>query len=123
MCRTSRGPSGLNGQVVQRNTGTFALWDSACAARHCTAVRQPTYAVRDAIWRQPELHRWITAQGREKLRAYGIAPPIQPGTRDVECPQCRSVRTVEMSRFGSTPCKAQWRCLDCLEPFDLFKCH
>ena len=66
---------------------------------------------------------WITPEGREKLRAYGIAPPIPAGTREVQCPQCRSTRTEEMSRFGSTPCKAQWRCRDCLEPFDLFKCH
>jgi len=66
---------------------------------------------------------WITPEGRDKLRAYGIAPPIPKGTRLVECPQCGSTHTEELSRFGSTPCKAQWRCRDCLEPFDLFKCH
>jgi ring-1,2-phenylacetyl-CoA epoxidase subunit PaaD len=66
---------------------------------------------------------WITEQGRAKLRAYGIAPPVSAGTRAVECPQCGSAQTEEVSRFGSTPCKAQWRCRDCLEPFDLFKCH
>jgi ring-1,2-phenylacetyl-CoA epoxidase subunit PaaD len=66
---------------------------------------------------------WITEQGREKLRAYGIAPPIPAGTRDVHCPQCNSAQTEEISRFGSTPCKALWRCRGCLEPFDLFKCH
>jgi ring-1,2-phenylacetyl-CoA epoxidase subunit PaaD len=66
---------------------------------------------------------WITAEGRAKLHAYGIAPPVAAGTRAVECPQCGSVQTEEVSRFGSTPCKAQWRCRDCLEPFDLFKCH
>jgi ring-1,2-phenylacetyl-CoA epoxidase subunit PaaD len=66
---------------------------------------------------------WITEKGRGKLRSYGIAPPTPAGTRAVECPQCRSTATEEISRFGSTPCKAQWRCSDCLEPFDLFKCH
>ena len=66
---------------------------------------------------------WITDEGRAKLRAYGIAPPVPAGERQVACPQCGSGRTEEISRFGSTPCKAQWRCLDCLEPFDLFKCH
>lgn len=66
---------------------------------------------------------WITEEGRAKLRAYGIAPPIPAGTRAVDCPQCGSAETQEVSRFGSTPCKAQWRCRDCLEPFDLFKCH
>ncbi|HEX2764887.1 MAG TPA: 1,2-phenylacetyl-CoA epoxidase subunit PaaD [Allosphingosinicella sp.] len=63
---------------------------------------------------------WITPVGREKLRAYGIAPP---GRRAVACPQCGSTSTEEISRFGSTPCKALWRCRDCAEPFDLFKCH
>ena len=66
---------------------------------------------------------WITEEGRRKLKAYGIAPPLPAGTREVECPQCGSTGTEEISRFGSTPCKAQWRCRDCLEPFDLFKCH
>jgi ring-1,2-phenylacetyl-CoA epoxidase subunit PaaD len=66
---------------------------------------------------------WISDAGREKLRAYGIAPPLSKGERAVACPQCGSTTTEEISRFGSTPCKAQWRCRDCLEPFDLFKCH
>jgi ring-1,2-phenylacetyl-CoA epoxidase subunit PaaD len=63
---------------------------------------------------------WITPEGRSKLRAYGIAPPTRAG---VECPQCGSSDTEEISRFGSTPCKALWRCRACAEPFDLFKCH
>ena len=66
---------------------------------------------------------WISEEGRAKLSAYGIAPPQGAGMREVECPQCGSSHTEEVSRFGSTPCKAQWRCRDCLEPFDLFKCH
>jgi ring-1,2-phenylacetyl-CoA epoxidase subunit PaaD len=64
----------------------------------------------------------ITPQGHDKLRAYGIAPPRSGGS-PVECPRCGSSQTQEVSRFGSTPCKAQWRCSDCLEPFDHFKCH
>ncbi len=66
---------------------------------------------------------WISAGGREKLRAYGIAPPTPAGQRAVHCPQCNSPETEEVSRFGSTPCKALWRCRACAEPFDLFKCH
>ena len=66
---------------------------------------------------------WISEAGRAKLKAYGIAPPTAAGERAVECPQCGSEDTEEISRFGSTPCKAQWRCRSCLEPFDLFKCH
>ncbi len=64
---------------------------------------------------------WITPEGREKLHAYGIAPPSRSG--EVACPQCGSSDTEEISRFGSTPCKALWRCRACAEPFDLFKCH
>lgn len=66
---------------------------------------------------------WISEEGRDKLRAYGIAPPVPAGGREVRCPQCGSEATEEVSRFGSTPCKALWRCRSCAEPFDLFKCH
>jgi len=64
---------------------------------------------------------WITDRGHQRLKAYGIAPPSPSAT--AECPQCGSAETVEISRFGSTPCKAQWRCNQCMEPFDRFKCH
>jgi ring-1,2-phenylacetyl-CoA epoxidase subunit PaaD len=64
---------------------------------------------------------WITERGRERLKAYGISPPDPAAT--ATCPLCGSDDTVEVSRFGSTPCKAQWRCNSCLEPFDRFKCH
>ncbi|HKN42176.1 MAG TPA: 1,2-phenylacetyl-CoA epoxidase subunit PaaD [Sphingomicrobium sp.] len=64
---------------------------------------------------------WISEEGKEKLRAYGIAPPEL--AKSATCPRCGSTNTEEVSRFGSTPCKAQWRCIDCLEPFDRFKCH
>ena len=63
---------------------------------------------------------WITPAGRQKLEAYGIAPPSRAATL---CPQCRSPNVVEVSRFGSTPCKSLWRCESCSEPFELFKCH
>ena len=74
---------------------------------------------------------WMTAEGREKLREYGIAPPqksvdgrcavVSPGTA-VVCPQCSSEHTECISEFGSTACKALYRCLECAEPFDYFKC-
>ncbi|HEY0630087.1 MAG TPA: 1,2-phenylacetyl-CoA epoxidase subunit PaaD [Sphingomicrobium sp.] len=64
---------------------------------------------------------WISEEGKDKLRAYGIAPPEL--ARAATCPRCGSTDTEEVSRFGSTPCKAQWRCKSCLEPFDRFKCH
>ena len=63
----------------------------------------------------------ISDEGRRKLEAYGISPPSLAA--EAQCPRCGSTETVEVSRFGSTPCKAQWRCTACLEPFDRFKCH
>jgi ring-1,2-phenylacetyl-CoA epoxidase subunit PaaD len=73
---------------------------------------------------------WMTEDGRRKLRDYGIAPP-QPGSgrralfgeQQVACPQCGSLDTEVLSEFGSTSCKALWRCTACKEPFDYFKCH
>jgi len=74
---------------------------------------------------------WITESGRAKLRAYGIAPPAEAVaspralTRPqlaIACPQCNSLQTAKISEFGSTPCKALYRCTSCLEPFDYFKC-
>ncbi len=62
---------------------------------------------------------WLSEAGREKLRAYGIAAPALGG---VACPRCSSLQTEKISQFGSTPCKASYRCKDCLEPFDYFKC-
>ena len=73
---------------------------------------------------------WMTEEGRRKLHEYGIAPP-SPGSgrralfgRDqVECPRCASFDTEVIAEFGSTSCKALWRCFSCREPFDYFKCH
>jgi len=73
---------------------------------------------------------WISERGRSQLKDYGIAPPPRGaaahslrGGDAAECPRCGSLDTREISRFGSTPCKAQWQCRACLEPFDRFKCH
>ena len=74
---------------------------------------------------------WLSAAGREKLRRFGIAPPAEPGTAKhaltgstplVACPRCSSTDTMRISEFGSTACKALYRCRSCLEPFDYFKC-
>ena len=73
---------------------------------------------------------WMTEDGRRKLREYGIAPPVPTssrralfGVQAVACPQCGSENTELLSEFGSTSCKALWRCKSCREPFDYFKCH
>lgn len=65
----------------------------------------------------------ITAQGRQQLNDYGIAPPQDKIGQPIVCPQCGSKNTTCISQFGSTACKALYRCEDCLEPFDYFKCH
>jgi ring-1,2-phenylacetyl-CoA epoxidase subunit PaaD len=71
---------------------------------------------------------WMSEVGRRKLEAFGIAPPPAraggswPGDRPVACPRCASLKTTKLSEFGSTPCKAHYRCDACLEPFDCFKC-
>ena len=72
---------------------------------------------------------WMTEEGKEKLLRYGIAPPQymrrEMGTHHmhlVPCPRCHSVQTELISQFGSTACKALYKCTDCLEPFDYFKC-
>ena len=64
---------------------------------------------------------WVTQSARDKLREYGIAPPSPAGGPDT-CPRCGGTHLTRISQFGSTPCKAHWRCDDCLEPFDYFKC-
>ncbi|MGH1579182.1 1,2-phenylacetyl-CoA epoxidase subunit PaaD [Planktotalea sp.] len=64
---------------------------------------------------------WLTEKGSAKLEDYGIAPPRAAGGPK-HCPRCKSENVSRISQFGSTPCKAQWRCTDCLEPFDYFKC-
>ncbi len=66
---------------------------------------------------------WLSAGGRRKLEAFGIAPPAgRPAGTPAACPRCSSPHTTRISEFGSTPCKALYRCEDCLEPFDYFKC-
>lgn len=74
---------------------------------------------------------WITDEGREKLKTYGIAPPLkgQPSGKralfeedTIQCPRCNSTDTKKTSEFGSTACKAHYQCNQCAEPFDYFKC-
>jgi ring-1,2-phenylacetyl-CoA epoxidase subunit PaaD len=82
---------------------------------------------------------WMSEAGKAALRDYGIAPPVQQAidisrlragsgrhalaAPEVACPHCGSAHTELTSQFGSTPCKALYKCLDCREPFDYFKCH
>jgi len=90
----------------------------------------------DVGYPKPELYEklfpawttdWITDEGKEKLEKFGIAPP-NPTTdyginKPKACPLCKSENTELVSQFGSTACKSLYRCLDCKEPFEYFKCH
>ncbi|MEM7709870.1 MAG: 1,2-phenylacetyl-CoA epoxidase subunit PaaD [Pseudomonadota bacterium] len=119
-----RGLSWEGGTLVVTVTPTY----SGCPA---TAVIE--LSIEDALRSRGidvRLHRqiappwttdWITPAGRAKLEAYGIAPPSPSGPK--ACPRCGATDLEMISRFGSTPCKAQWRCKACREPFDYFKCH
>ena len=97
----------------------------------CPATVAIEHAVREALdvngYREVHIERvlfppwtteWITERGRQRLHDYGIAPPDPSAV--AQCPQCGSHDTEEVSRFGATPCKAQWRCKSCLEPFERF---
>jgi len=76
---------------------------------------------------------WMSEEGKKKLKAFGIAPPTPKQQvchsllfheeEAISCPQCNSFNTSLISQFGSTACKALYRCNDCQEPFDYFKCH
>lgn len=106
---------------------TEVIQDSVVQALREAGARQVTVTTTlDPPWTSD----WITAEAAEKLRAYGIAPPhlkaadAQPlrfHPRDIACPRCASTNTQRLSAFGATACKALYRCLDCLEPFEHFK--
>jgi ring-1,2-phenylacetyl-CoA epoxidase subunit PaaD len=95
-----------------------ALRDAGFAGARVERVLAPAWSTDD-----------ITEAGREKLRAYGIAPPARRGRgallfadESVACPKCGSTETKRIAEFGSTVCKALWQCAACREPFDYFKC-
>ena len=86
-------------------------------------------AVLEEVLSPPWSSDWLTAEGRRKLRQFGIAPPETAVSRPrqllappVTCPRCGSRASEQLSEFGSTPCKAHYRCRECREPFDYFKC-
>lgn len=127
-----------DGNVVVCITPTY----SGCPAMH--VIREEIVAAVDRAGLGPVTVRtvlspawttdWMTARGREQLRAYGIAPPAPTTGTDVApltffkatpvpCPHCGSLATHEIAAFGSTACKSLRRCDDCREPFDYFKTH
>ena len=96
----------------------------------CLVERGVGNVVLKRVLSPPWTTAWITDAGRDKLRAYGIAPPqddsgkraILDAVRAIACPRCNETSTTLVSEFGSTPCKASYKCDACLEPFEYFKC-
>ncbi len=88
------------------------------------------HTVIDNVLSPPWTSDWLSTEGKRKLAAFGIAPPAGSVSRPrqllnpapIACPRCASLATERLSEFGSTPCKAHYRCTACLEPFDYFKC-
>jgi ring-1,2-phenylacetyl-CoA epoxidase subunit PaaD len=145
------GPDGLHVIITPTYSGCPAMTqmhDDVQTALAAAGVQAQVLTQLAPAWSSD----WLTAEAREKLRRYGIAPPngsaslhgrhSQRGESsdgvgvvsnvvqfsrhaarpdEVACPQCQSMNTTEVSRFGSTACKAMYRCLDCMEPFDYFK--
>jgi len=123
-----------DGQVEVAITPTY----SGCPAMNMIAL-EIEFALEREGFRNPKIRivlspawttDWMSEDGRRKLREYGIAPPEPAssrralfGVQAVSCPQCGSEETELLSEFGSTSCKALWRCKSCREPFDYFKCH
>ena len=135
-----QGPSGLEVVITPTYSGCPAMGqmeDDVANALSSAGVAARVITQLAPAWSTD----WMTPEGREKLRAYGIAPPVKSACaaasgssviafarrkglveRDtVACPQCGSDNTTEISHFGSTACKALYRCLKCMEPFDYFK--
>ena len=129
-----QGPDGLEVVITPTYSGCPAMGQIEDDVRSTLEKRGiPAYVVTQLApaWTTD----WMTAAGKEKLRAYGIAPPQRTAASDsvlrfiarpaaaeaVPCPRCGSANTVETSHFGSTACKALYRCQDCREPFDYFK--
>jgi ring-1,2-phenylacetyl-CoA epoxidase subunit PaaD len=76
----------------------------------------------ETVLSPPWTSEWLSEEGRDKLAAFGIAPPTTPTASRIACPRCGGHDVERISEFGSTPCKAHYRCRECLEPFDVFKC-
>lgn len=111
--------SGCPATEVIQDAVRFALLNAGASAVHIEMAYAPAWTT-----------DWIPAEAAEKLRRYGIAPPhattrttqtLHFRPRDLHCPRCDSTHTERLSEFGSTACKALYRCLACREPFDYFK--
>ena len=107
-------------------TPTYSGCPATEAIRAATRAALDSAGYREALLEEvlspPWTSDWVTAEGRARLAAFGIAPPVAAGAAPVRCPTCGSLATVRISEFASTPCKAHYVCRACREPFDHFKC-
>jgi len=115
--------------ITPTYTGCPATEVIRAGVRATLAAAGYTDAIVDEMLSPPWSSDWLTPAGRDKLRKFGIAPPEQAvatsrprHAHPVSCPRCGSTATERVSEFGSTPCKAHYRCSACREPFDYFKC-
>jgi ring-1,2-phenylacetyl-CoA epoxidase subunit PaaD len=128
-----RGVETRENKIVVKLTPTYTGCPATLAIRRAvgTALIEAGFDnfVVETVLAPPWSTDDITAEGRAKLKAYGIAPPAGRasvralfGAETIACPKCNSIHTTKLAEFGSTPCKALWRCETCREPFDAFKC-
>ena len=128
-----RGTERRGGEIIVRITPTYTGCPATLAIQIAVEAALAEAGLREArvetVLSPPWTTDDITEAGRRKLKAYGIAPPARGkrahtlfGQETVACPRCASTRTARISEFGSTACKALWRCETCAEPFDYFKC-
>lgn len=112
-----------DGRLVVRLTPTYSGCPASDTIRRDVEAALASGGFADAVVETSLAPAWTTdwmsEDGKARLAAYGIAPPTRG---PVSCPQCGGGAVEELSRFGSTPCKALWRCLGCREPFERFKC-
>ena len=108
--------------VTPTYSGCPATEAIARSIREALAQEGLGNAVIETVLSPPWTSEWLSEEGRRKLTAFGIAAPDARAAADVACPRCGSRDVERVSEFGSTPCKAHYRCVACLEPFDVFKC-
>ena len=121
--------SGIVVQLTPTYTGCAATLAIRLDVEHALAAAGLDHARVETVLSPAWSTDDITAEGRRKLREHGIAPPPARGKgsllfaeESVTCPRCGATDCTRISEFGSTPCKALWRCKQCREPFDVFKC-
>jgi ring-1,2-phenylacetyl-CoA epoxidase subunit PaaD len=128
-----RGVESRDGRIVVKLTPTYTGCPATLAISLAVEAALAEAGFAEALVEIALSPPWstddITEEGRRKLLAFGIAPPARGagarslfGHETVACPRCGSTHTIRISEFGSTPCKALWRCEACAEPFDYFKC-